>query len=145
MENNKWFNIWDYLYYRTTILYSKIDKNAGFEDNKDTGAHIVTVCTMFNFFGIILAIISLIFPKLMDKFRESTYDYVIIIIILLGYAVLITRIMRKRHDMIFQRYRKETAQQRKNRGFWLIIYVIISIISFFASAYLVKYTYEITR
>lgn len=131
--NKVGFNLWDYLYYRTTLLYSKIEKKAGFEYNKDTGAYAVTVVTMFNFWGLFLTLIELLMPQAYSLFTKSEYDFIIIIMFLLGYSILISTIMKKRHNKIFKRYEKETDEQKKKRGFWLVLYIFISIIIFFVS------------
>jgi hypothetical protein len=141
-KNKIGFYLWDYLYYRTTLLYEKVKKKAGFFANKDTGAYVVTVVTMFNFFGLLLAIISLLMPKLYLDFTKSGYDSIVIVVILLVYSVIISMIMKKRHKVIFDRYIDETEKQKETRGAWLILYIMVSVIGFFISGYIAKIVFN---
>ena len=136
------FNIFDYLYYRTTLLYSKIERKAGFEHNKDTGAYAVTVATMFNFFGLLLTILTLVIPDVYTVFTKSKYDKIVIIFFLFGYSILISRIMKSRHENIFKKYESETEKQKKTRGTWLLVYIVISIVGFFISGYIAKIAFN---
>lgn len=142
MESNNRFNIWDYLYYRVTLLYSKIEKEAGFEYNKSTGIYAVTVAIMFNFSGLILIILTLLSPNSFKKFAESSYFSIVIVLVTILCIIMIYMIMQKRHKMIFEKYQKETAKQRDVRGNWLYFYIIASVIGFFVSAYLSRMVFN---
>ena len=141
-KNKESFNIWDYLYYRVTLLYSKIEKEAGFEYNKSTGIYAVTVAIMFNFSSLLLAIIDILTPQKYFSFLKSDYYYIAIILVTILYIIIVYIIMQKRHKMIFEKYEKETAKQRDVRGNWLYFYIIASVIGFFVSAYLARMVFN---
>jgi len=136
--NKKGFNLWDYLYYRTTLLYSKIEKKAGFEYNKDTGAYLVTVMLFFNFYGLLLIIIGLVIPNVFVSFSKHEYFTYIIILLMITYSIIVSQIMKKRHDIIFEKYEKETEKEKKVRGMILIFYIILSTIIFFVSVFILR-------
>ena len=136
--DKKGFNLWDYLYYRTTLLYSKIEKKAGFEYNKDTGAYLVTVMLFFNFYGLLLIIIGFFIPDVFVSFSKHEYFTYAIILAMIIYSILVSQIMKRRHGTIFKKYEKETEKQKKTRGRLLIFYIILSTIIFFVSVFVLR-------
>ena len=128
------FNLWEYTYYRVTILYSKAEKSAGFKANMDTGASVVSTCISLNFMTILLFILAVVLRENFTVFTENIwFQFFIggqfILILLLALYIL----EKKRHKIIFRRYSKETEMQKKIRGWMAITYIVLSIIIFVIS------------
>jgi hypothetical protein len=123
------FNLWEYTYYRVTILYSKAEKSAGFKANMDTGASVVTTCIFFNLESMMFLILPLIFGndliELIDNFFFICFHILLYIIILLLSLYILEK---KRHKIIFKQYSEDTLRQRKFRGWVVITYIVFSII-----------------
>ncbi len=138
IEKNKGFNLWDYLYYRTTLWYSKNEKSAGFEYNKDTGAYAVTAAIFFNFYGVLLILIARLIPEYFITFSKNDYFVYLIVALAIVHSIVVSLIMKKRHQKIFEMYESETEKQRDKRGALLVVYVISSILIFFITAYFLR-------
>jgi archaellum biogenesis protein FlaJ (TadC family) len=123
------FNLWEYMYYRVTTLYSKIEKSAGFESNMDTGACAVSTCVSLNFMTILFFILAVVlrenFIVLVDNILFQLFiGGLIILILLLALYIL----EKKRHKIIFRQYSKETEKQKKIRGWVVITYIVLTFI-----------------
>jgi len=124
------FNVLEYLYYRTTILYRNIESKAGFEANKDRGAWVVSVCLILNFLSVFLLILysgggavrefSLHFPKVIPIF------IVTISVIILGLSFYM--LVYKHHERIFAKYKNETTLQQKTRTRLAVLYIVMSFV-----------------
>lgn len=124
------FNVLEYLYYRTTILYRNIEGKAGFEANKDRGAWAVSVCLILNFLSAFL----LILYSGGDSVREFSFNYPKVIpIFIIGIGVIILGISwyilaYRHHKRIFAKYENETKLQQKTRTRFAILYIVMSFV-----------------
>ena len=128
-------NLWDYLYYRTTLFYKKTESKFGFEDNKMRGSYTAG----FFFFMNILTLVSIILMIFFDKDTFKGNDYLAIasvVVFILSNLYSIQYFEQKRHNLIFENFKKENINQKKTRGNYLILYIILSIISFMTMAYI---------
>ena len=128
-EKDSSFNLWEYTYYRVTILYSNAEKSAGFKANMDTGASVVTTCIFLNIESVMFLILPLLFGndliELIDNFLFICFHILLYIIILLLSLYILEK---KRHKIIFKQYSEDTLRQRKFRGWVVITYIVFSII-----------------
>jgi hypothetical protein len=131
-SKNKKFNIWEYLYYRVVIIYSKIESKAGFEYNKDSGAWVVAVCLIANILTVLLSLIFI----LPVNFSLDEKGYLILKIVLIGIILIILwysykYFTNKNHYKIFKKYKNESLKQMKKRGWLIFVYVVLSFIALF--------------
>lgn len=139
-KNN--FNLWEYLYYRTTQLYSQIEGKAGFADNKNTGAFLVALCIQLNFLTIFFTLSILLFGSEFNNFGKNDMFFfflggVFAVILLLCLYIF----ANKRHEMIFKKYENESPKQRENRkgivvGYVVLSFVALSVIVFLAQDFI---------
>ena len=127
-KNN--FNLWEYLYYRTTQLYSQIESKSGFADNKNTGAFLVALCISLNLWAILLILLTIITGTEFEKIGDSgIIEYFfggIFILILLGCLYFFAN---KHHENIFKKYENESITQRENRKGIVLGYVVFSFVA----------------
>ena len=57
------WNLWDYLYYRATIYYSKSEPKYGLEDHKRRGSYIVGLLISLNIESIVMLLFILFSQK----------------------------------------------------------------------------------
>ena len=128
-EKDSSFNLWEYTYYRVTILYSNAEKSAGFKANMDTGASVVTTCIFLNIESVMFLILPLLFGndliELIDNFLFICFHILLYIIILLLSLYILEK---KRHKIIFKQYSEDTERKKKLRGWVVISYIVFSII-----------------
>ena len=130
-ESNDKINLLDYLYYRTFLLYKKVERKEGLGSNKDRGVFLVATCLSFNLTSI-LSVLDYFFFKIDNNIM--TYIYVGCYIITNLICLYIFEV--RRHDMILLKYEKESECQKENRGVIVLSYVIISFFIFIALYFL---------
>lgn len=129
MSENR-FNVLEYLFYRTTLLYSKIESRAGIEGNMMTGAWVVSVCLSLNFLSGSLIILYLGG----DSVREFSLNYpkvIPIFIVGIGVIILVLSLymfVYRHHKRIFAKYEDETKLQQKTRTRFAILYIVMSFV-----------------
>jgi len=126
MSKNR-FNVLEYLYYRATILYRNIEGKAGFEANKDRGAWVVSVCLILNIMTILLFAGTIFLKEDIKKLG----DFAVFKYFLFGVPVLIIVLSHyyfahKNHEVIFNKYKKESAEEKNVRGVIVVVYIIFS-------------------
>jgi len=125
--NNNSFNALDYLYYRTTILYQKIEGNSGFEANKDRGVWAVSICIILNIMTVLLFFGTIFLKEDIKKLGDYTvFKYFLFAIPVIIFILSHYYFARKNHEVIFNNYKNETAKQKENRGIIVIAYIIFS-------------------
>ncbi len=127
-KNNNW-NLLDYLYYRATLFYSKSETHYGFDDNKRRGSYTVGIFVSLNIESILMLILIFFFKK--NTFLIDYMGFVIIGVFLLIIFYSIYILERKRHNLIFNNYKNELPQQKRNRGKILFVYILFTIILLF--------------
>lgn len=124
-KNN--FNLWEYLYYRTTQLYKRVETEVGFSANKNRGAFLVALCISLNLWTLLLFLLTIIIGTEFKELGNSgTLEYFfggLFIVILL---VCLYFFANKRHEMIFKKYENESPTQRENRKWIALAYVLFS-------------------
>ena len=128
------WNIWEYLYYRTTLFYSKHESKYGFEDNKSRGSYISGLLFSLNVESIIMLIITIFFKK--NNFLVDYFGYIIVGVFLILILYSKHYFEKKKHLEIFEKFQTESNQQKRNRSILLISYIVSTIISLFVIVYL---------
>jgi uncharacterized membrane protein len=129
LKNNR-FNVCEYLYYRTTVIYSKVEKSAGYADNKNRGAWAVGTCVSVNVATIIFGIMLLFFSTEITSLKHDTLirgTLIGITILILGYSLFY--FTEKHHAIIFNKYKNESQPLKEKRGKIVFAYVIFSFIA----------------
>ncbi|NQX97709.1 MAG: hypothetical protein HRT73_07490 [Flavobacteriales bacterium] len=133
------FNLLEYLYYRATILYGKIEKKSGEGDNKNTGAVLVAVCVYLNLLAILLFSLVIVlgdtFTQL-SKYSLFKFSLGGLYVIILLFSLFI--LAKKSHERIFKKYEEETLSQREKRGFFVMAYVFFSFVILAVSVFISK-------
>jgi len=126
----KGFNLLEYLYYRTTLLYSRIESRSGFADNKLTGAWVVSTFVFINFISVTLPLTYMWLGERMLTSDSNDHDFIVIGIIIASYIIInlstLFFLTRKQHSKIFENYRNETSNQKESRTRLLLIYVALT-------------------
>lgn len=123
------FNIIEYLYYRSTLLYNKIERHSGSEDNKLTGAWVVSTCISINFITLALPLTYLWLGEQMTNTKSTDYNFVVIIALAIYFVInVLTLILlaKNHHQKIFEKYKNETPRQKAGRMKQLIIYISLT-------------------
>lgn len=123
------FNIIEYLYYRSTLLYNKIESRSGSEDNKLTGAWVVSTCISINFITLALPLTYLWLGERMTNIKSADYNFVVIIALVIYLVInVLTLILlaKNHHQKIFEKYRNETPRQKAGRMRLLIAYIFLT-------------------
>jgi len=123
------FNIIEYLYYRSTLLYNKIERRSGSEDNKLTGSWVVSTCISINFITLALPLTYLWLGASMTNTKSADYNFVIIIALAIYFVINVLALIhltKNHHQRIFEKYRNETPQQKAVRIRLLIIYIFLT-------------------
>jgi uncharacterized membrane protein len=123
------FNIIEYLYYRSTLLYNKIERRSGSEDNKLTGAWVVSTCISINFITLALPLTYLWLGAQMTNTKSADYNFVVIIALAIYFVINVLTLIhlaKNHHQRIFEKYRNETPRQKAGRIRLLIIYIFLT-------------------
>ena len=124
-------NIWEYLYYRTTLFYRKHESRFGFEDNKERGAWSVAIFCGINLLSI-LSLFLFFFNKTSFLKNYLSYFFVVISLLVLYFS---TTYFKRNHDRISSKYKNEDNKQRNVRGNLLLLYIMFSLVLMFVVVY----------
>ena len=131
---SKSWNLWDYLYYRTTLLYSRIESKYGFEDNKRRASYTSSLFFCLNIESLVMLILVGLFDKTDLLVNYMGFVFVLIFLIIIIYSTFYFE--KKRHQIIFEKYENEDIKQKTIRGRLLILYIASTIISLFLVIYI---------
>lgn len=131
--NSNW-NLWDYLYYRTTIYYSKSEPKYGLEDHKRRGSYIVGLLISLNIESMVMLLFILFFQKTTFLIDYMGFVFVGLFLFIIFFSVYVYE--KKRHNKIFSKYENEQIYQKISRGKILIIYIFFTFCLLFVSVYL---------
>ena len=131
--NSSW-NLWDYLYYRITLYYSKTESSFGLEDNKRRGAYTVGLFLSLNVESIIMLLFVLFIQKTTFLIDYMGFVFVGLFLFIIFLSIYVYE--KKRHNKIFSKYENEQVYQKKSRGKILVIYILFTICLLCISVYL---------
>ena len=134
IETSKSWNLWDYLYYRVTLFYSKAESKLGFDDNKRRGSQFTALFIGLNVQSLLMLILTLLFNKNEFLLNYMGFIFIGLLLIILVYSIYYFE--KKKHKLIFEKYNKETDKQKKDRGYMLNMYFAITIISLFVVVFI---------
>jgi archaellum biogenesis protein FlaJ (TadC family) len=134
MEEKQQFNIWEYLYYRTTVFYQKTESKYGFEDNKRRGAYVVGLLVSLNIQSLILIIMTFTFNKTDTLIQSGGYFFIGTFLLITLYSLYLFG--EKKHDNIFKKFENETQKDKEKRTSILIIYIVLTVILLLATVYI---------
>ena len=127
-NNTSAFNLWEYLYYRTTKLYSSIESRDSNSSHQFTGALAVALFLFLNTTSILFFItFEYYYDGFFNSFmKESISNEGGVAISLLWFALIWYVLVKKRHQTIFQQYENESLELKRKRGWMVFIYMFFS-------------------
>jgi archaellum biogenesis protein FlaJ (TadC family) len=128
------FNIWEYLYYRITLFYSKAESRYDFEDNKRRGAIYTALFISLNIQFIPLLIITVFLEKTSFVLNSISYLMVFLFLIILFYSINFFE--KKNYSRIFNFYTKESDNERSSRNTFLGLYIFCTVVLLFLTIFI---------
>jgi len=130
----EWFNILDYLYYRMTLFYRENESSSGEYGNRYTAAIYVSLVVILNSISLLLLVFSSIFEReyLIEVLYCSICDVLLYVIPAFIVVLCIYMYAHVRHERIFNRYSKQTIDQKKIRDRVALLFFVFSFLSVMA-------------
>ena len=122
------FNLWEYLYYRTTKLYSRLESRDSLSSHQFTGVLAVAMCINLNLLFIIMIILNWFNISLLKNIDNKYLAIFSFLEFFIVFALIYQYLVKKRHKIIFKHYEKETLAQKSKRGWIVFFYLSISLL-----------------
>lgn len=127
-NNTSAFNLWEYLYYRATKLFGNIEKKFSYKSHRFKGSLVVAMCINLNLFFIVMMILNWFNLPLLKNIDSKYLAFICYSEFFIVFALIYQYFVKKRHDIIFEHYEKETLAQKSKRGWIVFFYLSISLL-----------------
>jgi len=131
-KKNNW-NLWDYIYYRTTLYYSKKEKKFGFEDNKRRGSSTVGLLLGLNIETLLMFVFALFFKKTTFLINYMGVGFIIVFLLIIFYSIYFFE--TKNHIQIFNKYKNEQTKNKKIREIVVVLYIVFTVVLLYAAVF----------